>query len=74
MGPKSGTPFGISGGTIQPTYAELMTAMDDMGIERGFLSSDAAFSLMRDFERRNLVVPSSATSRGPRRSARWGDI
>jgi hypothetical protein len=67
MGPEIRyAPFGISGGTIQPTYAELMTAMDDMGIERGFLSSDATFSLMRDFQRRNLLVPIVGNFSGPK--------
>lgn len=51
------SPYGSFGGTIQPTYADLMTATDDIGEPRAYLASEAAFDWMRDFERRNALVP-----------------
>ena len=60
------SPYGSFGGTTQPTYAELMAATDDGGEPRSFLASDALFDVMRDFERRNLVVPVVGDFAGPK--------
>jgi hypothetical protein len=51
------SPFGSADSSTQPTYAELMQADDGWGNERGFLASEANFSAIRDYERRNLIVP-----------------
>jgi hypothetical protein len=58
MGPQIRySPIGSAGGTIQPTYAELMAATDEVGVPRGFLANDATFAAVKDVERRNLIVP-----------------
>jgi hypothetical protein len=46
---------GRAGGT--PNYAELMTASDRQGEKRSYLASDANYRVVRDLERRNLIVP-----------------
>src|SRR5207249_12062757 len=67
MGPEIRySPFGTAGGTIQPTYAELMAATDETGMPRGFLSSEAAFAAVRDFHRRNTIVPIVGNFAGPK--------
>jgi hypothetical protein len=60
------SPFGIAGGTVQPTYAELMTATDEAGNERGFLANEANFGSIRDLQRRNLIVPIVGNFSGPK--------
>ena len=40
-----------------PDYAELMTAMDRQGEQRSYLASEENYRVIRDLERRNLVVP-----------------
>lgn len=58
MGPQIRySPIGSTGGTIQPTYAELMAATDELGVPRGFLANEATFAAVKDVERRNLIVP-----------------
>ncbi|MES1256564.1 MAG: hypothetical protein ABUS56_13195, partial [Acidobacteriota bacterium] len=67
MGPQIRySPIGSSGGTVQPTYAELMTATDESGATRSFLADDATFRAVQDFERRNLLVPVVGNFAGPR--------
>lgn len=46
--------YGMRG---MPSYAELMVATDAEGVARGYLASEANFSVLRDLELRNLVVP-----------------
>jgi len=60
------SPYGSFGGTTQPTYAELMAATDEAGEARSFLATDALFDVMRDLERRNLVVPLVGDFAGPK--------
>ena len=60
------SPYGSFGGTTQPTYADLMAATDETGEPRSFLASDALFDAMRDFERRNLLVPLVGDFAGPK--------
>lgn len=45
------------GGGGMPNYAELMTAADGMGKERGYLASEENFNFIRDLENKNLIVP-----------------
>jgi hypothetical protein len=42
---------------VFPTYADLMTADDGNGVNHGYLASETNFRALRDFERRNLLVP-----------------
>src|SRR5262249_52802570 len=57
-----------------PTYADLMTATDERGTARSYLSSEPAFAFLKDLETRNLVVPVVGDFGGPkaiRAIARW---
>ena len=45
------------GGGGMPNYAELMTATDAAGKERGYLASEENFNFIRDLENKNLIVP-----------------
>jgi hypothetical protein len=66
-GPKiQYSPYGSFGGTTQPSYAELMAATDEVGEARSFLATDALFDVMRDLERRNLIVPLVGDFAGPK--------
>lgn len=60
------SPYGSFGGTTQPTYAELMAATDEAGEPRSFLASDALFDAVREFQRRNLLVPLVGDFAGPK--------
>ena len=53
--PAGGGRFGRAGG--MPNYAQLMTASDRQGEKRSYLASDANYRVVRDLERRNLIVP-----------------
>jgi hypothetical protein len=41
----------------QPTYSDLMTSRDASGQNRSFLSSEERFDIVKDLQRRNLIVP-----------------
>ena len=45
------------GGSTQPNYADLMTATDRGGVERGYLASEELFQFLKDLESRNMLVP-----------------
>jgi hypothetical protein len=60
------SPYGSFGGTVQPTYAELMAATDEAGRARSFLASEQAFAFVKDLEQRNLIVPVVGNFAGPR--------
>jgi hypothetical protein len=51
---------------FSPTYADLMTATDQDGVERSYLATDANFEFMKDLESRNLVVPVVGDFGGPK--------
>jgi hypothetical protein len=51
------SPQGLTGGTVQPTYAALMAATDEAGHALGFLGSEDRFGLVKDLQSRNLIVP-----------------
>ncbi len=59
------SPYGSFGGTVQPTYADLMAATDQAGQARSYLASEPDFALVRDLERRNAVVPIVGDFAGP---------
>ena len=48
-----------------PSYDELMTATDEHGVERGYLSTEESFLFLKDLESRNLVVPVVGDFGGP---------
>ena len=60
------SPVGVAGGTVQPTYAQLMIATDERGQARGFLSSEEAFTFVKALETRNLIVPVVGDFAGPK--------
>jgi hypothetical protein len=53
------------GGSLLPTYAELMTATDADGVAHSYLISEDSFRFMKDFESRNLLVPVVGNFAGP---------
>jgi hypothetical protein len=52
--------------TSFPTFEEQATQTDWTGRQRGYLASEAHFRLVRDLQRRNLVVPVVGNFAGPR--------
>jgi hypothetical protein len=42
---------------VFPTYGDLMVADDGKGVNYGYLASEENFRSLRDYERRNLIVP-----------------
>ena len=59
------TSMGGGGGNF-PTYAQLMTATDAAGVARGYLASEAQFSVVKDLHSRNLIVPVVGDFAGPK--------
>src|SRR5262249_25801283 len=59
------SPFGISGGTVQPTYAALMAATDDAGEPRAYLATEDRFAFVKNLQARNLIVPVVGNFAGP---------
>jgi hypothetical protein len=62
---STGAGGGIGFGS-QPTYVDLMTATDQMGVARGYLATEDNFRFMKDLESRNLVVPVIGNFGGPK--------
>jgi hypothetical protein len=54
------------GGSLQPDYADLMTATDRSGMARGYLASEQNFQFMKDLESRNMLVPVVGNFAGPK--------
>lgn len=48
------------------TYAELMTATDEMGNSRSYLANEENFAFLKDLEKKNLVVPLVGNFAGPK--------
>ena len=40
-----------------PTYAELLMATDQTGLNHSYLANEQSFRALREFERRNLLIP-----------------
>jgi hypothetical protein len=51
------TRWDSSGAAWIPSYAELMTQTDRQGRPHSFLSSEASFLVLKEYEARNLIVP-----------------
>ena len=60
------SPYGSFGGTVQPTYADLMAATDEAGHTHSFLATEQAFAFLKDLEHRNLIVPVVGNFAGPK--------
>jgi hypothetical protein len=60
------SPYGSFGGTVQPTYADLMAATDQAGQARSYLASEQSFAFVKDLERRNALVPVVGDFAGPK--------
>jgi hypothetical protein len=54
------------GGGVQPTYSDLMRAVDKEGVERGYLATEEDFRFIKELETRNLVVPIVGNFGGPK--------
>jgi hypothetical protein len=54
------------GGFNQPSYAELMTAVDSEGRFRSYLANEQNFQVLRDLETKNLLVPVVGNFGGPK--------
>jgi hypothetical protein len=57
---------GGRGGGQFPSYADLMTATDDRGVNRSFLASEDSFQFIKDLHTRNLIVPVVGNFGGPK--------
>ncbi len=64
---SSGSSSGWGGGGFRgmPTFGEVAAATDETGVNRGFLGSEAAYAVVRDLQRRNLIVPLVGNFSGP---------
>jgi hypothetical protein len=54
------------GGSLQPDYADLMTATDRGAVARGYLASEENFRFIKNLESRNMVVPLVGNFAGPK--------
>lgn len=57
---------GSGRGRGMPSFADLMVATDAEGVNRGFLSSEQQYGVVRQLQLRNLVVPIVGDFAGPR--------
>ncbi len=60
------SPQGLTGSTVQPTYAALMAATDERGQTLGFLGAEDRFAFVKGLETRNLIVPIVGNFAGPK--------
>ena len=60
---NSGSNRGGRGGS--PSYADLMTATDRQGEQRSYLANEESYRVVRDLERKNLIVPLTGDFGGP---------
>jgi hypothetical protein len=50
-------PMGASGLSPYPSYADLMSETDGRGVNRAYLATDENYQVVRDMQRKNLIVP-----------------
>jgi len=65
----TGSVFGYSAsvfGGFGGTYADLMTATDQQGQARSYLASEENFQIVRELERKNLIIPIVGDFAGPK--------
>jgi hypothetical protein len=65
-GPDLTYSMGGRRGRAFPSYAELMVAADDAGVARSYLASEASYQVLRDLQRRNLIIPVVGDFSGPK--------
>jgi hypothetical protein len=61
--------YSVGGGVVgqgTPTYGDLMTATDQKGLNRSYLATEANYRLLRDMEKKNLIVPLVGDFAGPK--------
>ncbi len=61
------------GGRYQPSYAELMVATDEAGLNRSYLANEENFQFMKTLEAKNLLVPVVGNFSGPKAIRAVGD-
>jgi hypothetical protein len=61
--------FGRGG---MPSYAQLMTETDSLGVQRSYLSSDDTWRVVKDMQERNVIVPFTGDFAGPRALRAFG--
>ncbi len=49
-----------------PSYAQIQTVTDSMGLKRGYIASEANFRVLKDYEVNNLIVPVVGDFAGPK--------
>src|SRR3954463_14850674 len=54
------------GGRYQPSYADLMVATDEAGLNRSFLATDENYQFIKNLEAKNLLVPVVGNFAGPK--------
>jgi hypothetical protein len=64
---------GFAGPRGMPTYAQLMTRTDNEGHNRSYLASEEHFQILRDLQKRNLIVPLVGDFAGPKALRAIGD-
>lgn len=57
---------GWGGRRYMPTYGQMMAETDASGAPRSYLGTEANYRVIRDLQRRNLVVPVTGDFAGPR--------
>ncbi|MEJ2246919.1 MAG: hypothetical protein P8Y80_12705 [Acidobacteriota bacterium] len=62
---SSGRSFGRRGLNFA-TYATLMTRTDEAGVSRSYLASEENFKIVKDLEKKNLIVPLVGDFAGPK--------
>lgn len=76
MGPSLNYSSGASGNgynfSRMPTFAQVASATDEQGANVGFLGSERSYRVVRDMQRRNLVIPLTGNFSGPHALRRVG--
>ncbi len=62
-GGRGGFAFGRMG---MPSYADLMTETDSLGVHRSYLATNEAYATVRDMQLRNAIIPLTGDFAGPR--------
>jgi hypothetical protein len=65
-GPALTYSMGGRGGRNFPTYADLMVATDEGGVNRSYLATEENFAFMKSLESRNLLIPVVGNFAGPK--------
>lgn len=65
-GVTGGGGFGRGGFSRMPTFAQVASATDERGVNRGFLGSEASYRVVREMQQRNLIVPVVGDFGGPK--------